>query len=92
MNELLGSSSIVFLIREPELNRLINELKEALSEFLVTLETYRRALETGRDPARVAGSSALQQACITFQNLVITGYRLRQWLAAKADKVEPVNF
>ena len=87
LNKLLGPSAIVCLTREPELNRLITDLTEWISNFQGTLETYRHVLETGRDPARRAGSSALQQACITFRGLMISGYRLRQWLAANAEQL-----
>jgi hypothetical protein len=92
LDNLLGPSTSVFLEREPELNQLINELKESLSACFVTLNTYSRTVDTGRDPARTVGSSALEQACITLRELVISGYRLRQWLAAQADTVKPADY
>jgi hypothetical protein len=91
LDNTLDHSAAVFLAREPELNRLIASLREHISWFEGSLEIYREARESGRDPAAFGGSSAIQQAGITLKELIISGYRLRRWLAERADSAEPHN-
>ncbi len=85
----LEHSAAVFLAREPELNRLIGQLREQISHFEGSLEVYREARETGRDPAARLGSSAINQAGIALRELIFAAYQLRSWLADHADRVEP---
>ena len=85
----LAHSAAVFLAREPELNTLIARLREQISHFEGSLEIYREARESGKDPAAFAGSSAIEQAGITLKELIISAYQLRAWLADHADSVEP---
>jgi hypothetical protein len=46
----LGPWTGVFLAREPELNKLINEVRERFSGFQTTLERYRRRSAPGKPP------------------------------------------
>lgn len=48
----LGPGTDIFLAREPELNRLVNELRDRLSDFHATLETYQRRSSSGERPSR----------------------------------------
>jgi hypothetical protein len=89
LDDTLDHSAAVFLARESELSRLIASLREHISWFEGSLEIYREARESGLDPAAVTGSSAIKQAGITLKELIISGYRLRRWLAERADSVEP---
>jgi hypothetical protein len=91
LDDTLGHSAAVFLAREPELNRLIGALREHISRFEGSLEVYRGARESGVDPAAVVGSSAIRQAGINLKELIIQGYLLGSWLAARADSVRPHN-
>jgi hypothetical protein len=83
----LDHSAAVFLAREPELNRLIASLREHISWFEDSLKVYREARESGSPPAPVTRSSAIHQAASTLRELIISAYRLRQWLIAHADSV-----
>jgi len=87
LDNTLEHSAAVFLAREPELNRLIGALREHISRFEGSLEIYCESRESGRDPAAVLGSSAIQQAGINLKEFMIQGYLLLSWLAARADSV-----
>jgi hypothetical protein len=87
LDDTLGHSAAVFLAREPELNRLLGALREHVTRFEGSLEVYREARKSGWDPAAVVGSSAIQQAGINLKELIIQGYLLGSWLAARADSV-----
>jgi hypothetical protein len=85
----LEHSAAIFLAREPELNRLIGQLREHISHFEGSLEIYREARASGKDPAARLGSSAIDQAGITLKEVIISAYQLRSWLAEHADSVDP---
>ena len=53
-DDLLGTSAGVFLAREPELNRLISEVTEHLSDFDATLERYRSDPTSTQSPSASA--------------------------------------
>jgi hypothetical protein len=91
LDNTLAHSAAVFLAREPKLNVLISQLREHISHFEGSLEIYREAQESGHDPAAAVGlgSSAIHQAGITLQMVILTAYQLRTWLASRADTVEP---
>ncbi len=91
LNDTLQHSAAVFLAREPELNRRISRVREHVSRLEGSLEIYRETQGTGRDPARIAGSSAIEQVCIALKMLMIEAYGLRSWLADRADEVRPVK-
>jgi len=85
----LEHSATIFLAREPELNRLIGQLREHISYFEGSLEIYREARASGRDPAARLGSSAIDQAGIALKEVIFSAFWLRSWLAEHADSVEP---
>jgi hypothetical protein len=91
LDSTLGHTAAVFLAIEPELNRIISELRGWISNFEGSLEIYRRARQSGMDPARVGGSSAIEQACINLREVIIVGSQLRFWLAGRADEIRPFN-
>jgi hypothetical protein len=89
-DDLLGTSAGVFLASEPELNRLIYEFTEHLSDFDATLERYRSKRTSTQSPS---GSDfhvdTMEQAYLALHSLVQIAYELRRWLADQADSVEP---
>lgn len=87
----LGYTGGVFLARELELNRILGELRGWMSGLEANLEGYREVLQSGTDPARVGGSTALEQACIPLRETIVTGYQLRSWLAQRTVAIEPFD-
>ena len=89
-DDLLGTSAGVFLAREPELNRLIYEVTEHLSDFDATLERYRSDPTSTQSPsASDYHVDAMDQAYIQLHQLVLSACELRRWLADQADSVVP---
>jgi hypothetical protein len=90
-DDLLGTSAGVFLAREPELNRLIYEVTEHLSDFDATLERYRSDPTSTQSPsASDYHVDAMEQAYIQLHRLVRSACELRRWLANHADRVRPI--
>jgi hypothetical protein len=90
-DDLLGTSAGVFLAREPELNRLIYEVTEHLSDFDATLERYRSDPTSTQSPsASDYHVDAMEQAYIQLHRLVLSACELRRWLANHADRVRPI--
>jgi hypothetical protein len=91
-DDLLGTSAGIFLARDPELNRLINEVSAELSRFVAALEWYRTNPTSTRSPSYSDFHvDTREQACIALHLLVLAAYRLRQWLVGQADRVVPMR-
>jgi hypothetical protein len=82
----LGYAGAVFLAREPELNKMLNELQEWTLRFEGNLEGCREARESS---VPHAGSIAFQQACVSLKEMMLMGYRLHSWLAERTAEFKP---
>jgi hypothetical protein len=70
----LGPWSDVFLGRDPELNRLVNDLDKRLSETAAKFKFYGR------------GSDTLEQVGVSLHILSHSAYALSSWLANHAER------
>ena len=92
LDDALGPWAATFLAREPELNRLISEVRERLSAFNAALERYRRAPTSTQSPSRSDFHvDTMEQAYLALYRLVLVAYELRRWLADQADRVDPMK-
>jgi hypothetical protein len=69
----LQHSAAIFLARDPQLNRILAELREWISRVKRILEAYREVRGSGKDPAKWPPLSPVsKQACVQLRELIIT--------------------
>jgi hypothetical protein len=88
----LQHSAAIFLARDPQLNRILAELREWISRVKGILEAYREVRGSGKDPAKWPPLSPVsKQACVQLRELIIEANILQSWLAVRADEVGSSN-
>jgi hypothetical protein len=86
----LQHSAAIFLARDPDLNRILAELRDWISGVKHILEAYREARGSGMDPAAWPPLSPVsKQACVQLRELISTANILQSWLAERADEIRP---
>jgi hypothetical protein len=86
----LQGSAAIFLARDPDLNRIVAELREWITRVKRILEACREVRGSGMDPAVYPPVAPVsQQACVQLRELIITANIFQSWLAARADEIRP---
>jgi hypothetical protein len=88
----LQQSAAFFSARDPELHRILAELREWVTRVKGILEAYRESREAGissTPPSWPPRSTPFEQSCVQLRELIITANILQTWLAARADEIRP---